>query len=414
MIRGLRISLLSLAVLAVFLFSLGKMSFLYDIFKFSLSKEKKIQEAYKIWSHYDPKNKKLSSLLEPYKSRDDFLFMLAADILKEYYEEEFIEEKFRDYLPIIQEKFPENIFLKQLGLSSAENNPKFSENFDPLFLHILKSPEFNMQSYNMIMNAVQDGLLSNQGLFYLIDFLNWQQNVFLAAKLMQWGIDEGRLTERQYRILRRDLSLRDDPKKNKGKKIEINHEEIKREIEDIFQNDEMNIDLGKNLISGENLEDRDFPEKYWAFSDMSDREPFSKGSFYGDIDEYENNCLRIMGFFKEKTEKKRPSRAGFRYRKNIPLEWKFYLFYFKYKIQEGTEIASFWLSNVLKKEPRLESNPMKWKECFYLFNNSQMKMAEVKPLLRMWGTGSVWFDNISLFELNIEGRFVEKDLLIIR
>ena len=87
---------------------------------------------------------------------------------------------------------------------------------------------------------------------------------------------------------------------------------------------------------------------------MSDRAPFSKGSFYGDIDEFENSSIRVMGFFKEKKEKKQPSRAGFWYKNSIPLERKFYLLYFKYKILEGTEIATFWLSNELKKEPRLE------------------------------------------------------------
>jgi len=413
MIRGLRISLLSLAVLAAFLVSLGKMSFLYDIIKFSLSRENQIYEAYRIWSQYNPKNKRLSSLLEPYKSKDDFFLFLAAEILKGYYEEGCVQEKFRDYLPVIKEKFPENIFLKQLGLYSEENIPKFSENFDPFFLHILKSSEFNTQSYDMIMNAVQDKLLSNHGLLNLIDFLNWQQNVSLSAKLLQWGIDEGRLSERQYRFLKRDLNLREDQKKHTGNKIRIDHEEIKRKIEEIFQNDEMNIALGENLIIDENLEDRDFPEKYWTFSDMSDTQAFSPGSYYGGLDLIENDSLRIMGFFSEREKKKQPSRGSFLYKYRISLKRKFYLFYLDYKTLNDTELPSIWLSGI-KKELPLESTENSWKKCIYLFDNAKLNINEMRPILRMWGVGSVWVDNISLFELNIEGRFVEKDLLIIR
>jgi len=194
----------------------------------------------------------------------------------------------------------------------------------------------------------------------------------------------------------------------------INKERIKEKMERILNSEEIMIDFGRNLIPDESFDNQYSLEKYWDFSDMSDSESWSKGSFYGDFDSMSDKSMRIMGFFVKKIENKEGARAGFWYKQDIPLREKPYLFCFQYKTLQGKEMPTFWLSYAFNKEWRLEPTDSKWKEIYYFFDNEKFKIPSIKPLLRMFGTGTVWFDDICLFEIDSRGAFVEKEALYIK
>jgi hypothetical protein len=322
--------------------------------------------------------------------------------------------EFENVCSLLIEKFPENVFLDEFNLYKTETMAKSWENFDPLFFGLMDDPEFNDLSYDVLVDSFLTGKIDKKNLDSLIYYLNWNRNDSLSIDLIKWGETEGILNEEQYNFLMEDLTSRQAEIQEQSKTVGAGPVELLSSIKKLMELKGLNINLGRNLICDGGLDKKASLHMYWTFSDMSDKEPFSKGSFIGDIDEYEKNSIRVMGFYTEKTENRHDARGGFWYKSNIPLDRKYYLFHFKYMTLEESESPSFWLTDELGKEPRLQPTQKVWKECFYLFNNSTLNLTIVKPLLRMWGVGTVWFEDIGLFELAAEGDFLENDLLIIQ
>jgi hypothetical protein len=106
--------------------------------------------------------------------------------------------------------------------------------------------------------------------------------------------------------------------------------------------------------------------------------------------------------------------GGLQLRKRINLSDSTYLLHFRYKTSGQSEIPSFWLAYEIRKAHRIEPADSGWKEVFYIFNNNHYKLPQVQPLLRMFGTGSVWFENIGFYRIEWEGLPVEQDALIIQ
>ena len=117
-----------------------------------------------------------------------------------------------------------------------------------------------------------------------------------------------------------------------------------------------------------------------------------------------------MGFFMRIDEKKAPCRAGFWLRQSIWTKDKTYLFHFKYKTLQDTERPTFWLSEKLNQEWLLEATGSEWKEVYYIFNNRKLRLYPIKPLLRMFGTGSTWFRHVYFSEIAIEDSPIDKDV----
>ena len=398
-------------VLAIFIFSFNKILFFIDLNKISLNSDRNYP---KLLARNYYKNERISPLLEMYLKDGLFLSYLGKEFLRNYELKRSGNEK-KFFLPLILEKFPENILLDELNLYSTKDSARDWGNFDLLFLKILEDSDFNSFSNSALIESIKANKISKEILFLLICYLNWAENFSLSESVTTWGIEENIFTSKQQRFLLGDLSSRKGRRENFNKDNKsFKYSSIQNKLNEMLEDDEINVKLGKNLIPDGHLTQKDSANINWHFSDMSDGELFSKGSFYGDLDQCEKNSLRVMCFYTKRAEEKEPSRGGFWFKKDILLERATYLFYFRYRTVVGTENATFWLSSISGKEPILESTDSDWKECFYIFNNEQLKMPKIKPLLRMWNKGSVWFDDIGFFKLDIGGTLGEKDLLFIR
>ena len=410
-VTGRYLKVIFLFILIIFfIFSINKINFLFDLTKFSLDSKKYEKKNLELIAESLSENKRLFELINRYKfyKNELFLSLFIKEMIKQN-KVDLLQNESKFFLPIILEKFPENIFLHNLNFYRTKNQREW-RNFDLLFFKILEDSKLNFFSFKILTDSIYKGKILKEDLFNLIYFLNWRKNFSLAEDLLNWGMKEKIIDNNQYNFLLKDLIQR---KRNKKIKYENNLKNIKNKLKELFGKKNIKIRIKENLIQDGSFTQRDSIKKYWFFSDMSDRKPFSKGSFYGDIDLIENNSIRVMGFFVKRIPGKGPARGGFWYKEKIPLKVKVYLFYFKYKTLIGKEIPSFWLAYEFRKEPRLGSTDFKWKEVFYIFNNKNLKIPKVQPLLRMWGTGSVWFDDIGLFEIEIQGASIEKDILFI-
>ncbi|MCP5105703.1 MAG: hypothetical protein GY950_20110 [bacterium] len=155
-------------------------------------------------------------------------------------------------------------------------------------------------------------------------------------------------------------------------------------------------DMGKNLLEAAAFDNEDLFEKNWYFSKMAEREPFADGSFTMGLDSTaKNSCLRLMGFYVGNREGKSNARAGVWSRETVPLRKGFYVFGFDYFTKTGWEVPSFFLWKDIK-EQWLPSTAGKWKKAVYIIKNLSEKRRILKPLIRMWGTGTLWIDNVYL------------------
>jgi len=152
-----------------------------------------------------------------------------------------------------------------------------------------------------------------------------------------------------------------------------------------------------NLLPNPGLESQNGIVPDWVFSDMSDTKPFGPGSFTMGGDRVQgNDCLRIMGFFvgAENHVSKR-ARAGVWCQKSVPIGKEVYRFSFYYATGYGKEKASFFLWQNIG-EHLLTHTRGEWRQAEFILDNRQGRFTNLRPLIRMWGTGILWVDNISL------------------
>ncbi len=141
----------------------------------------------------------------------------------------------------------------------------------------------------------------------------------------------------------------------------------------------------------------------WYFSHMANRSPFGPGSFVMGQDSLKRNrCLRLMGFYAQKGQNPSRPRAGVRFRKQVPVGNCAYVFSFDYLTRTGKEEPSFYLWKTLG-EKRLPPTGGVWKKAVFLVDNSSNRLRVLNPLVRMWGTGTVWLDNLALEKITAPG-----------
>jgi hypothetical protein len=158
-------------------------------------------------------------------------------------------------------------------------------------------------------------------------------------------------------------------------------------------------DLGENLVDGPAFEDESRFPKQWYFSKMASREPFADGSFVMGPDRDDSNgYLRVMGLYIDNQEGKSPARGGVWSRERIALREGFYFFSFDYFTLTGKETPSFFLWRGIK-EIRLPPTKETWKKVIFILNNASAQFDTVKPLFRIWGTGTLLVDNVCLAQI---------------
>lgn len=227
------------------------------------------------------------------------------------------------------------------------------------------------------------------GLFLenLLDFLNWQGNDDLI-----WYIkDEFNISNHSFL------------KPEKGIEYQYSLDCMRKTIAKEFGIEKNRI--GTNNIVTPDFNDEDQIEIYWLFSKMFDKKPFGKGAFYFNRDRIGNNrVFRGFNLYINNPKNCTPGRGGIWYQREIKLLKGYYVFAFDYWLKYGHEKPSFWLSRSIK-ELLLDPEKGKWKKVIFIFNNEPGKMGQVFPLIRMYGKGSFWFDNVFLGK--IEGGNIE-------
>jgi hypothetical protein len=401
-------------ILAVAWLSFDKVSFLSELIQASLMPKTRQEEQIRVLAKAFFENRRLEGVIKERFSGDERLYVFLGMEMIKNGKSAGPQEEPGTLLSSLPERFPENIFLDSLNLYGSQGGAKDWGNFDSLFFRILSSPEFNSTSREILIRSVGDQRISQAAFCQLILFLSWRKNFPLAEDLLNWGFRENKLDRKSYDLLHGDWLLR----KNKegltaGNSFPVEETVIENTVSRLLQNDKIKINWAANQISDGSFGDPDSLKKYWAFSDMADRPPFAKGSFYGDFDAVSENSLRVMGFFVMPAADKVASRAGFWYKDEIPLTEKKYLFYFRYKTLRGEERPTFYLSRAFGKEWRLEPADVHWREVYFVFDNGRWKIPSLRPLLRIWGPGAAWFDDVCLLEVESEGRALAKDILYI-
>jgi hypothetical protein len=277
-----------------------------------------------------------------------------------------------------QSIFKNNFYLKHLFDDSTEIQAY--ENLDSISLKILADQTMNPLSVlilEQIKQKFSEGFLNN-----LVDYCSWKENYPLRDYLMK------------------TLSLNDPG----GKISKIESLPMEKSIEVLNKllsekHEIKGISLGNNLVKSGSFEDVDQIISNWNFSNMAGFKPFSDGSFtMGSCQINGNGNLRLMGFFVNNEQGKSNARGGAWYGSLIPTEKKYYLFSFDYMVKTGKERPAFWLSKGIP-EQRLPPTKGKWKKVLFFFNNSKGATTFWKPLIRMWGTGSMWIDNVVLIKI---------------
>jgi hypothetical protein len=395
----------------ILLLSSSQISFLYQLVKYALIPRFDVKSRSTYLLDHMGINPRTQTFIDEYRKNSIFLSVAGKNILKQY-GTPVPKSGAHEFLPDIIEKFPENLFLDHFQLYTAAGAVKDWQNFDFLLLSILQDPGFNQLSYQVLSESSEKYGLFPDALMNIILYLNWQQNFDLSEKLLARLQPDIRLTPDQYRLPAADRQSRMDPDREKPPP-RLDPGTITARIKQFLKQENAEVFLGENLIPRSSLRHDRSVIPHWDFSDQSDRQPFSKGSFFGAPDPIENS-MRVMGFFKEVDEKKAPSRAGFWLRQPIRTEGKTYLFYFQYKTLQDTERPAFLLSEKINQEWILEPTNSKWKEVYYIFDNLKLRLYPFKPLLRMFGTGSTWFRHVYFSEISIEDSPIDKDVFFIQ
>jgi hypothetical protein len=399
---------LPLALILLFL-SYDKAAVFFKLAKYALQSEKKRESDFISLARDSFRNPRLFPLLEENARSKDLLALWVTEYIR-YAEKEGPASGSAGLVSLAAQQFPENVILSSLQFYPEERPAPDWENFDRLFFRVLEDPELNALSLRTLKESFLDGRIPPDKLRLLLPYLTWAGNRRLAEDLWNWGMGEKTVRPVLSGSLDRDLYPKSDEVqpdstseeagiwKVAGRLLGVNSDEIGR---------------GEDLIPDGHFWELDAFPRGWEFSDMADQKPFAKGSFYGGFDSAAGNSLRVMGFFAQADPDKIPCRAGFWLKESIAVRPRTYLFSFRYMTLGRTERPSFWLASpeyVLEKE--LESSPLVWSQCVYVFNNRELGIPEVRPLLRMWGTGAVWFDDIHLFEIEFGEQPRHKELIV--
>jgi len=285
----------------------------------------------------------------------------------------------------IKSTFKDNFYLRHLFHRFLQGvrgqNP---ENLDDVSLELLADPTMNtltISIFKKIAPSFSRDFVENLG-----DFCRWKGNHRLA----------------DYLTVAHDIE-----KKIPAKPAlpSLNRQKSTDRLKEILpiKYKRANILLEKNLLKSPGFNDGKEIERHWYFSDMAGFNPFADASFTMGPDSIEKNgVLRVMGFFVDNKQSKSNARGGAWCKKRIPIKTGHYLFSFDYTTKTGKEGPSFYLGEGIG-EKRIPAADGKWKKAIFILDNAHGKLKFVKPLIRIWGTGSLWVDNVFLARVNGTG-----------
>ena len=150
----------------------------------------------------------------------------------------------------------------------------------------------------------------------------------------------------------------------------------------------------------------------WVPSDMADGIHWSNGLFVVGLDHSTSKVnprtssqLRIDGIFVEQNKLQEPARAGVLTQRPITLSANSTLLIELRYATQGTEsiLPSIYLTtnpiDFSPKELYLPASPNHWSSVTILTQNLSSEELAISPILRLWSTGTVWFDDFSIREI---------------
>jgi hypothetical protein len=188
-------------------------------------------------------------------------------------------------------------------------------------------------------------------------------------------------------------------------------------VADILQIPAGNISFGEELVVNggfEQLRDwqnwQDVPAG-WDPSFMTSGDPWNRAAFIIGTDSHQkfsgNRSMRIDGLLIERKPELEKARAGFWHDPITVTSDTPYVITFVYRTNQEDDVKS---SLYLSSEPKVlfrydQSLPATygvWKRVTIIAWNRQEADASIRPLLRSWSEGSVWFDEFSIRQVIID------------
>lgn len=309
------------------------------------------------------------------------LFFLNSTILTD--EEKLLQEFKESKITELTRKYNDNFYFQYIfGDLSVK---KSWEHLDQLSYYFLSYPAANNWT-KKIFNEIEPKF-SKKFLYNLLDFLKWQNNLELFNYLSKkYQIDE-------YNYIR----------PLKGIIYQISIHKMKDFVSNYFKIGRDKI--GENLLNCYDFENTTVFKNNWFFSDKSNKEPFCEGAFLVDNEEImNNNMIRVFNIY-IKNNSQEPSRGGIWYKDKFEISKGYYLFSFDYWLKNGQEKPGLWLGKQKGRSIKFllsqyEKNT--WIKVIYILNNSKGNVDFVKPLIRMFGKGSMWVDNVFFSKIECE------------
>jgi hypothetical protein len=142
---------------------------------------------------------------------------------------------------------------------------------------------------------------------------------------------------------------------------------------------------------------------------MSIKGPFNIAAFVVGVDSDNawngSRSMRVDGLYREQKPKRSVARAGFWHNDHIPLKPDTpYVISFAYRTyQVKGNVAAVWLTGgkdvLWQHDKRLPPTGGEWIHKTFVGWNHSGGEVRVRPLLRSFGEGSVWFDDFSIREV---------------
>lgn len=254
----------------------------------------------------------------------------------------------------IKESFRNNLYLHRLfpGFLPEARRP---ENLDPLSLEFLADSMLNRLNKAAFENHLSR--FSREFLLNVADYCKWKGNAQMAESLTAAaGVYRTDRTYRPYRTSR--------PRKPRVSYIPPG----------------------------------DF-ERNWVYLDMANKKPYAEGSFTVDVTQIGNlEAVRLMGFYTRKAKGRSPARGGLRLKRPLAIGKGYFRFSLYYLTRTGREAASFHLGGGLS-EYGLPPTGDRWVRADYYIDNMSPVIQTLRPMVRMKGTGALWFSGVRLVKL---------------
>jgi tetratricopeptide (TPR) repeat protein len=208
----------------------------------------------------------------------------------------------------------------------------------------------------------------------------------------------------------------DQPEKASLRERWLDNTEERRIVAELLDITPGEVDLGPNLVSNGGFERWiETRPDLWKWSDMFNREPFDAANFVTGADELfyieGQKAGRIHGFWFQHEREKSEARAGFWERGNVyrgvdikPDAVYLISFYYSTTSNSSHQIG-VWLSTdpdlLAHGDYWLSGTGGSWHKFVALVWHKEGTGNLFSPLLRSWGTGSVYFDDAKVMQVNL-------------